>query len=145
MSHNKYFLENFIDDEIIENIRSEILNFSLQDDSSIKYIKNINKFLQKNNIVLEDLIKNDLSHTIVYEYWQNILNIYKHMQSHTNWSKDTLNNYVISSTRIQEFLIFLFKISNNDLLDIFINNFNYLQDSYYFYMQTLKEKILLPQ
>lgn len=141
MSHNKYFLENFIDDEIIENIRSEILNFSLQDDSSIKYIKNINKFLQKNNIVLEDLIKNDLSHTIVYEYWQNILNIYKHMQSHTNWSKDTLNNYVISSTRIQEFLIFLFKISNNDLLDIFINNFNYLQDSYYFYMQTLKEKI----
>ena len=141
MSHNKYFLENFIDDEIIENIRSEILNFSLQDDSSIKYIKNINKFLQKNNIVLEDLIKNDLSHTIVYEYWQNILNIYKHMQSHTNWSKDTLNNYVISSSRIQEFLIFLFKISNNDLLDIFINNFNYLQDSYYFYMQTLKEKI----
>lgn len=141
MSHNKYFLENFIDDEIIENIRSEILNFSLQDDSSIKYIKNINKFLQKNNIVLEDLIKNDLSHTIVYEYWHNILNIYKHMQSHTNWSKDTLNNYVISSTRIQEFLIFLFKISNNDLLDIFINNFNYLQDSYYFYMQTLKEKI----
>lgn len=141
MSHNKYFLENFIDDEIIENIRSEILNFSLQDDSSIKYIKNINKFLQKNNIVLEDLIKNDLSHTIVYEYWQNILNIYKHMQSHTNWSKDTLNNYVISSTRIQEFLIFLFKISNNDLLDIFIDNFNYLQDSYYFYMQTLKEKI----
>ena len=141
MSHNKYFLENFIDDEIIENIRSEILNFSLQDDSSIKYIKNINKFLQKNNIVLEDLIKNDLSHTIVYEYWQNILNIYKHMQSHTNWSKDTLNNYVISSTRIQEFLIFLFKISNNDLIDIFINNFNDLRDSYYFYMQTLKEKI----
>ena len=43
------------------------------------------------------------------------------MQSHTNWSKDTLNNYVISSTRIQEFLIFLFKISNNDLLDIFID------------------------
>mgnify|MGYP003509483646 CR=1 FL=1 len=111
MSHNKYFLENFVDDEIIENIRSEILDFSLQDDSSIQYIKNINKFLQKNNIVLEDLIKNDLSHTIVYEYWQNILNIYKHMQSHTNWSKDTLNNYVISSTRIQEFLIFLFKIA----------------------------------
>ena len=51
MSHNKYFLENFIDDEIIENIRSEILNFSLQNDSSIQYIKNINKFLQKNNIV----------------------------------------------------------------------------------------------
>ena len=140
MSHNKYFLENFIDDEIIENIRSEILDFSLQDDSSIQYIKNINKFLQKNNIVLEDLIKNDLFHTIVFEYWQNILNIYKHMQSHTNWSKDTLNNYVISSTRIQEFLIFLFKISNNDLLDIFINNFNDLRDSYYFYMQTLKEK-----
>ena len=75
MSHNKYFLENFVDDEIIENIRSEILDFSLQDDSSIQYIKNINKFLQKNNIVLEDLIKNDLFHTIVFEYWQNILNI----------------------------------------------------------------------
>jgi len=141
MLHNKYFLENFVDDEIIENIKSEILIFSLQDDSSIKYINNINKFLHKNNIILEDLIKNDLCYTIVFEYWQNILNIYKHMQNNTNWSKDTLNNYVISSTRVQEFLIFLFKISNNDLIDIFMNNFNDLRDSYYFYMQTLKEKI----
>ena len=100
MSHNKYFLENFIDDEIIENIRSEILDFSLQDDSSIQYIKNINKFLQKNNIVLEDLIKNDLFHTIVFEYWQNILNIYKHMQSRLSLHKGTKSDKRFKSSLI---------------------------------------------
>ena len=53
MSHNKYFLENFVDDEIIENIRSEILDFSL----SIKLFRCSKQFkiLLKFKIILQVL------------------------------------------------------------------------------------------
>lgn len=139
--HNKLFLNTYFDDIKIINIRNEIIDFTNNDTFCMKYINNINKFLKKNKI---DIIANrndDIFKYVVTEYWQNLLNIFKHIKNNSHWSYETMNDYLICATRIEELLIFLCHVNDNYLNEIFFKEIDYSIDCYYFYLQNIGKEV----
>ncbi len=133
MNHNPIFINSFENDEQINNIRNQILEFSNDDELCQKFIKNINKFITKHkmNIDLEEKILKK----IILDYWYSILNVYKHTYNSTGWSKSTLDDYIICCTRTQELLIFVCSRFEFFKETIFLNDFLKYQDNYYFYLE----------
>ena len=139
--HNKLFLNTYFDDIKIINIRNEIIDFTNNDTFCMKYINNINKFLKKNKIDINANRNDDIFKYVVTEYWQNLLNIFKHIKNNSHWSYETMNDYLICATRIEELLIFLCHVNDNYLNEIFFKEIDYSIDCYYFYLQNIGKEV----
>ena len=97
--------------------------------------------MEKNKI---DIIANrndDIFKYVVTEYWQNLLNIFKHIKNNSHWSYETMNDYLICATRIEELLIFLCHVNDNYLNEIFFKEIDYSIDCYYFYLQNIGKEV----
>ena len=128
--NNNIFFELFNSNAIINNIRQKVNLFYTSNEEIVQFSKKINEFIKKNNIDI-----NLISEEIVFQHWVSLLNIILHKESKSNWSSETVHNYIICIIRLQELLIYLCTIENKEITDIFIDEKNKLQDSYYFHIK----------
>ncbi len=130
MKINNVFLDSFSTNENINNLINQLDEFYTNDKTANEFCRNIEKFIDKNKINV-DLI----SEEVIFQYWLSLLNLYIHKNNKTSWSVETIHNYLICITRIQEFLIYLCSLENENLKKIFIDEKYLLNDCYYFYIK----------
>lgn len=133
---NNVFLDGFTNNSRINSIRSKIENFFDKNNIIKKFSSSIEEFIVKNEINL-DLI----SEEVVFQYWLSLLNVYLHDEDKTKWSEQTLNNYLICITRLQEFLIYICTLEDDNLSKIFVDEKYQFIDCYYFYIKDHVHKI----
>lgn len=99
--HNSIFLQEYNDQEIslLQNKYRDCIDF---DNDLIEFITNISTF--NDRYMTENTYKLE---RVIYEYWR-IIHIYKKNKTFkSGWAQSTYHNFLLSSSRIIEFLLYI--------------------------------------
>lgn len=132
--------EIFNDNEEINLIRndSEIQSFIKSNKAIIEFQNNIEKFILNNKIKLKEDAN---THKIVYTYFAMILIYFKAVQGKSDQkATKKLRNFIISSNRILEFIIYIMSTDDEELIDIFLEKYKEFTKHYYFFLQEISQE-----
>lgn len=137
ITHNDFFLSDLT---LLKNSNffEEIKAFSLKNSYAKEFIHNINKFINKNQILFKYNSENeDILKKIQKEYWFIILNLYKYFENFTPNSSH-LKHYIICTTRVFELLVIIYHKNNKNLNNIYFNEETKNHNTFYFFLKEIK-------
>lgn len=138
VSHNDFFLSDLEFFKKNSDFFEELKAFSLKNSYAKEFINNINKFINKNQILFIYNSENkDILKRIQKEYWFVILNLYKYFENFTPNSSH-LEHYIICTTRVFELLVIIFHKNDKNLNNIYFNEETKNHNSYYFFLKEIK-------
>lgn len=109
--HNSIFLSKFKDEEIAY-LQNKYKDCESYDKDLLEFVTNISAFYDKYQVEVKD----SRLERIIYEYWK-IIHIYNKSKTlNNNWAQSTYRNFILSSSRLVEFLIYILHIRHEQLL-----------------------------